>query len=94
MLYSRSIRYSSNKLFYHGLRCFSEHSPAPSNQDQSNASCQKAKNSDEENKTLKRFVYERFADDVNPVTGEVEGPRGPEPTRYGDWERKGRCIDF
>ncbi len=27
---------------------------------------------------------------------EVEhgGPRGPEPTRYGDWERKGRCIDF
>lgn len=22
------------------------------------------------------------------------GPRGPEPTRYGDWERKGRCTDF
>ncbi len=22
------------------------------------------------------------------------GPQGPEPTRYGDWERKGRCIDF
>ncbi|NXX71789.1 SDHF4 factor, partial [Spizella passerina] len=22
------------------------------------------------------------------------GPRGPEPTRFGDWERKGRCIDF
>ncbi len=22
------------------------------------------------------------------------GPRGKEPTRYGDWERKGRCIDF
>jgi hypothetical protein len=25
---------------------------------------------------------------------EVGGPQGPEPTRYGDWERKGRCIDF
>jgi hypothetical protein len=25
---------------------------------------------------------------------EVGGPAGPEPTRYGDWERKGRCIDF
>jgi hypothetical protein len=25
---------------------------------------------------------------------EIGGPRGPEPTRYGDWERKGRCIDF
>ncbi|MEO6081091.1 MAG: succinate dehydrogenase assembly factor 4 [Steroidobacteraceae bacterium] len=25
---------------------------------------------------------------------EVGGPAGPEPTRYGDWERRGRCIDF
>ncbi len=25
---------------------------------------------------------------------EYGGPRGLEPTRYGDWERKGRCIDF
>ena len=22
------------------------------------------------------------------------GPEGPEPTRYGDWERNGRCYDF
>jgi len=28
------------------------------------------------------------------VTGEIGGPKGPEPTRYGDWERKGRAIDF
>ena len=25
---------------------------------------------------------------------EIGGPAGPEPTRYGDWERRGRCIDF
>lgn len=25
---------------------------------------------------------------------EFGGPKGPEPTRYGDWERKGRCSDF
>ena len=25
---------------------------------------------------------------------EVGGPAGPEPTRYGDWERKGLCVDF
>jgi hypothetical protein len=25
---------------------------------------------------------------------EIGGPTGPEPTRYGDWERKGRCSDF
>ena len=31
---------------------------------------------------------------VNPLTGERGGPAGPEPTRYGDWERKGRVSDF
>jgi hypothetical protein len=25
---------------------------------------------------------------------EANGPRGPEPTRYGDWERKGVAVDF
>ncbi|MEQ2299870.1 succinate dehydrogenase assembly factor 4, mitochondrial isoform X2 [Girardinichthys multiradiatus] len=39
-------------------------------------------------------VLEKFPDDVNPETKEKGGPRGPEPTRYGDWERKGRCVDF
>lgn len=48
---------------------------------------------------INRCVYifcfsSEFPDGVNPVTKEKGGPRGPEPTRYGDWERKGRCIDF
>jgi hypothetical protein len=25
---------------------------------------------------------------------EIGGPQGPEPTRFGDWERNGRCVDF
>jgi hypothetical protein len=25
---------------------------------------------------------------------EIGGPTGPEPTRYGDWEKSGRCVDF
>lgn len=25
---------------------------------------------------------------------EIGGREGPEPTRYGDWEKNGRCIDF
>jgi hypothetical protein len=25
---------------------------------------------------------------------EIGGPKGPEPTRYGDWEVNGRCSDF
>ena len=28
------------------------------------------------------------------LPGEVDGPKGPEPTRYGDWEAGGRCSDF
>jgi hypothetical protein len=29
-----------------------------------------------------------------PRPKEIGGPKGPEPTRYGDWEVKGRCSDF
>ncbi|MCS6890408.1 MAG: DUF1674 domain-containing protein [Rhodovarius sp.] len=29
-----------------------------------------------------------------PPGREIGGPAGPEPTRYGDWERKGRVSDF
>ena len=25
---------------------------------------------------------------------EIGGPKGPEPTRYGDWEKNGICSDF
>jgi hypothetical protein len=28
------------------------------------------------------------------VAREIGGPKGPEPTRYGDWEVNGRCSDF
>jgi len=31
---------------------------------------------------------------AEPKPAELGGPAGPEPTRYGDWERRGRCIDF
>ncbi len=29
-----------------------------------------------------------------PKPNETGGPKGLEPTRYGDWEKGGRCIDF
>ena len=28
------------------------------------------------------------------ATKEIGGRKGPEPTRYGDWEVNGRCVDF
>jgi len=37
----------------------------------------------------------RRASDVEPAPpAEKGGPKGPEPTRYGDWERNGRAVDF
>jgi len=29
-----------------------------------------------------------------PKPKEYQGPKGPEPTRYGDWENKGIASDF
>jgi hypothetical protein len=31
---------------------------------------------------------------ASPKPREIGGPKGPEPTRYGDWEVNGRCTDF
>jgi len=38
--------------------------------------------------------FEKEKDDQHQGRPEVGGPPGPEPTRYGDWEKNGRCIDF
>ena len=38
-------------------------------------------------------VLGQFSDKPNPPK-EFNGPKGLEPTRYGDWERKGICYDF
>jgi len=32
--------------------------------------------------------------EIAPKEKEIGGPKGPEPTRYGDWEVGGRCTDF
>jgi len=38
--------------------------------------------------------FEDAAERVTSVTGERGGPRGPEPTRHGDWHSRGRVSDF
>ena len=48
--------------------------------------------SEEKTKAPDEPAREKPAEDPRPV--EIGGPKGPEPTRYGDWERKGRCVDF
>jgi len=34
------------------------------------------------------------AANAKPAAKEYQGPKGPEPTRYGDWESKGIASDF
>jgi hypothetical protein len=34
------------------------------------------------------------AANAKPLPKEFQGPKGPEPTRYGDWENKGIASDF
>ncbi len=41
---------------------------------------------------VRREVPDRNDDAPRPA--EIGGRDGPDPTRYGDWEKAGRCIDF
>jgi hypothetical protein len=34
------------------------------------------------------------AEEKKTAPDEIGGPEGPEPTRFGDWEKAGRCSDF
>ncbi|HVV41209.1 MAG TPA: DUF1674 domain-containing protein [Nitrobacter sp.] len=34
------------------------------------------------------------AAEAKPRPKELQGPKGPEPTRFGDWERNGIASDF
>ncbi len=54
---------------------------------------QKHAHSDQESAVVKTFKPKKSSQEEQEIT-EIGGPDGPEPTRYGDWEKKGRCIDF
>ena len=51
----------------------------------------RAARQDERRPPAKDGASERPA---QPTVPEIGGPQGPEPTRYGDWEKGGRCTDF
>ncbi|HLF21208.1 MAG TPA: DUF1674 domain-containing protein [Aestuariivirga sp.] len=50
------------------------------------------------NPTARRALAEaaarRARAEAAPLPKELNGPKGPEPTRYGDWESKGIASDF
>lgn len=45
-------------------------------------------------RALAEAAERRALEERRSAEGEIGGPAGPEPTRFGDWERKGICVDF
>lgn len=45
-------------------------------------------------RALEEAQARRLAAEALDLAPEDGGPRGPEPTRFGDWERKGIAVDF
>ena len=45
-------------------------------------------------RALEEAAERRAAAEQADLETEHGGPRGPEPTRYGDWEKKGIISDF
>jgi len=55
---------------------------------------QKRELTDAAKRALAEADIRRKQQKANDKAGETGGPAGPEPTRYGDWERKGIVSDF
>ena len=50
--------------------------------------------SENEKETAKVKKPNEAVEKASKMPKEIGGPKGPEPTRYGDWEKNGRCSDF
>ncbi|THD57898.1 DUF1674 domain-containing protein [Phenylobacterium sp.] len=45
-------------------------------------------------RALEEAAARKAAEQAVQAADEQGGPKGPEPTRFGDWERKGIAVDF
>ncbi|MGA2951614.1 MAG: DUF1674 domain-containing protein [Caulobacteraceae bacterium] len=45
-------------------------------------------------RALAEAAARRAAERAADLPNEIGGPAGPDPARFGDWERKGRAVDF
>jgi hypothetical protein len=48
----------------------------------------------EARRALDEAAERRATEAAKTLPEELGGPKGPEPTRFGDWERKGMAVDF
>ena len=79
-LLEKQLLNKSSKMLKQQLRLFATNSDPPTKMDQDDKKeCDESKLRNEDEKSKQK---------------EIGGPAGPEPTRYGDWERKGRVSDF
>ncbi len=62
--------------------------PDDDNASSKNSQIDKADKTDEANASAEAGVED------DQSAKEVGGRDGPDPTRYGDWEKNGRCVDF
>ncbi len=44
--------------------------------------------------TRQTAVEPKQSTEKSAMSKEIGGQAGPEPTRFGDWEKNGRCTDF
>ncbi len=48
----------------------------------------------QQSKKNKKKHISKMKTKFKEIVKEKNGPKGLEPTRYGDWEKNGRCSDF
>lgn len=78
---------------WYGARMINGSSPSGSSENEDQKAPEGPDNK-ERHRDAEKEPLPEWPDGVNPHTGEKGGPKGLEPTRYGDWERKGRVTDF
>ena len=77
-----------------GVRSASSASPAPAKDEKPLSACGDIDDDEDDDDEDMEMMYVRTDSDILEWGGPLRGGRLPEPTRFGDWERKGRCTDF
>ena len=69
--------------------------PAPTHPDSIDpGTAESDKGGDRQPSSTEADAETRSCDEKTKTPREIGGRDGPDPTRYGDWEKNGRCIDF
>ena len=92
----------NNWLLYQSIISFSDDTSQDNDSKLDETSNKETTNGEENDQNSKKSENDNLieqensqnSDSPDEVPKEIDGPKGPEPTRYGDWEKGGRCYDF